>query len=73
MLELRGITKYYNPGTVNEMCLFQNFQPDRPERRVRLCRRQQWIRQNVHAEYSLWEYPGGFRQDFDGWEDIPPE
>lgn len=25
MLELRGITKYYNPGTVNEMCLFQNF------------------------------------------------
>lgn len=25
MLELRGITKYYNPGTVNEMCLFQDF------------------------------------------------
>jgi len=25
MLELRGIDKYYNPGTVNEMCLFQNF------------------------------------------------
>lgn len=25
MLELRGIDKYYNPGTVNEMCLFQDF------------------------------------------------
>ena len=25
MLELKNIYKYYNPGTVNEMCLFQNF------------------------------------------------
>lgn len=25
MLELSGIDKYYNPGTVNEMCLFQDF------------------------------------------------
>lgn len=25
MLELKNINKYYNPGTVNEMCLFQNF------------------------------------------------
>lgn len=25
MLELRGIHKYYNPGTVNEMCLFRDF------------------------------------------------
>ena len=25
MLELKGITKYYNPGTINEMCLFQDF------------------------------------------------
>ena len=25
MLELRGNTKYYNPGTINEMCLFQDF------------------------------------------------
>lgn len=25
MLELVGINKYYNAGTVNEMCLFQNF------------------------------------------------
>ncbi|MEG0722264.1 MAG: ATP-binding cassette domain-containing protein, partial [Lachnospiraceae bacterium] len=24
-LELKGIHKYYNPGTVNEMCLFENF------------------------------------------------
>ena len=25
MLELREIYKYYNPGTVNEMCLFKDF------------------------------------------------
>ena len=25
MLEFKGIYKYYNPGTVNEMCLFENF------------------------------------------------
>ncbi len=25
MLELRNIQKYYNPGTVNEMCLFDHF------------------------------------------------
>ncbi len=25
MLELKEIHKYYNPGTVNEMCLFRNF------------------------------------------------
>lgn len=25
MLELKGIDKYYNPGTVNEMCLFNDF------------------------------------------------
>ena len=25
MLELRGIQKYYNPGTINEMCLFRDF------------------------------------------------
>lgn len=25
MLELKSISKYYNPGTVNEMCLFQDF------------------------------------------------
>ncbi|MDO5590683.1 MAG: ATP-binding cassette domain-containing protein [Lachnospiraceae bacterium] len=26
MLELKNIHKYYNPGTVNEMCLFDDFQ-----------------------------------------------
>ena len=25
MLELKNINKYYNTGTVNEMCLFQDF------------------------------------------------
>ncbi len=25
MLELSHIHKYYNPGTVNEMCLFKDF------------------------------------------------
>jgi len=25
MLELININKYYNPGSVNEMCMFQDF------------------------------------------------
>ena len=25
MLELKNIQKYYNPGSVNEMCLFDDF------------------------------------------------
>ncbi|HQJ02193.1 MAG TPA: ATP-binding cassette domain-containing protein, partial [Flexilinea sp.] len=25
MLSLSGIHKYYNPGTINEMCMFSNF------------------------------------------------
>ena len=25
MIELKNIYKYYNPGTVNEMCLFEDF------------------------------------------------
>ena len=25
MLELKNINKYYNPGTVNQMCLFKDF------------------------------------------------
>ena len=25
MLELKNVTKYYNPGTVNELCLFEHF------------------------------------------------
>ena len=25
MLELKNITKIYNPGTINEMCLFDDF------------------------------------------------
>lgn len=25
MLDLKGIHKYYNPGTINELCLFQDF------------------------------------------------
>ena len=25
MLELRNVEKYYNPGTINEMCLFDKF------------------------------------------------
>ncbi len=39
MLELKGIHKYYNPGTVNEMCLFQDFDLTIEQRGIRLCRR----------------------------------
>ncbi len=28
MLEMKNITKIYNPGTVQETCLFRDFCPD---------------------------------------------
>ncbi len=31
MLELRNIKKYYNQGTVNELCLFDNFNLSIPD------------------------------------------
>ena len=34
MLELKKIDKYYNPGTVNEMCLFDGFDLTVADRRV---------------------------------------
>ena len=32
MLELRDITKIYQPGTVNETCLFRNFNLQIPDK-----------------------------------------
>ena len=31
MIELKNIHKYYNPGSVNELCLFQNFSLEIPD------------------------------------------
>lgn len=31
MIELKNIHKYYNPGSVNELCLFQNFSLQIPD------------------------------------------
>ena len=36
MLELRNIEKYYNPGIINEMCLFDKFNLTVDKRRIRL-------------------------------------
>ena len=38
MLELQHIHKMYNPGTINEICLFDDFNLTIEERRIRLCR-----------------------------------
>ena len=34
MLELKHIHKYYNPGTVHEMCLFEDFNLTIRKRRI---------------------------------------
>ena len=31
MIELKNIHKYYNPGSVNELCLFQKFSLEIPD------------------------------------------
>ena len=42
MLELSHIDKYYNPGSVNEMCLFQDFNLTIPDSQFALQRQGLW-------------------------------
>ena len=51
MLELKHIHKYYNPGTVNEMCLFNDFNFK--------------VEDGEFVKYCLWKYWRGFRKDSD--------
>lgn len=44
MLELKGISKYYNVGSVNEMCLFQDFNLNIEKWRIPFRSRKQWFR-----------------------------
>ena len=56
MLELKHIQKYYNPGTVNEMCLFEDFNLTIQEGQFVIRSWQQWIRKNVHVKFDLRKY-----------------
>ena len=52
--------KVYAPGgTVNETCLFRDFSPGHSGRAVRLRRRLQRLRQNLHAQPGLRFHPRG--------------
>ncbi len=56
MIELKNIDKYYNIGTVNEICLFKDF--NLRFKMVILFRyRQQRVRKNVDAEPDLRKSP----------------
>lgn len=43
MLKLNHINKYYNAGTVNEMCLFRDFNLSIEDGPVRVGGRKQWL------------------------------
>ena len=67
MLELRNIHKYYNPGTVNEMCLFEDFNLT--------INQGEFVSVvgsngsgNFDAEYHLRKYSGRIRTDPDRWK-----
>lgn len=49
MLELKHIHKYYNPGTVNEMCLFEDFNLTVEQGDFCFCGRKQRLRKDFHA------------------------
>ena len=51
MLELKHIHKYYNPGTVNEMCLFEDFNLT--------------VEQGDFAQYPVRKHSGRSRTDSD--------
>ena len=55
MLEFKGIDKYYNPGTVNEMCLFENFNLKVDDGEFVSVVGSNG--QDIHAQYSLREHP----------------
>ena len=58
MLELKNINKNYNPGTVNELCLFENFN---------LTIQDGEFLSDLYAQYYLRNDPGGFRFDLSQW------
>ena len=66
MLELKNINKNYNPGTVNELCLFENFNLTIQDGEFLSV-----VGSNgsgkTYAQYHLRNDPGGFRFDFSQW------
>ena len=56
MLELKHIHKYYNPGTVNEMCLFQDFNLTIEDGEFVSVVGSKRFRQDVYAQYYLRKY-----------------
>lgn len=65
MLELKHIHKYYNPGTVNEMCLFDDFNFKVEDGEFVAVVGSNGSRKNFYAEYCLWKYWRGLRKDSD--------
>ena len=65
MLELKGIHKYYNPGTVNEMCLFQNFNLTIDKGEFVSVVGSNGSGKNIDVKYYLWKYSGRRRTDPD--------
>lgn len=59
MLELRHIHKYYNPGTISEMCLFQDFNLEIQKGEFVSVVGSNGSGKNLYAEPYLWQHRPG--------------
>ena len=58
MLELNHIHKLYNPGTVNEICLFDDFKKIAEEMQPRSMAARDWVFQVIRTAIVRGELPG---------------
>lgn len=68
MLELKKIDKYYNPGTVNEMCLFDGFDLTVADGEFVSVVGSNGSGKTSMLKYPLWKYSCRWRKDPDEWE-----
>ena len=67
MLELKHIHKYYNPGTVNEMCLFEDFNLSVKQGDFVSVVGSNGSGKDFHAQYPVRKHSGRSRADSDAW------
>ena len=67
MLEMKHIYKYYNPGTVNEMCLFEDFSLTVEQGQFVSVVGSNGSGKNFSAKYYLREYSRRFRKHSHPW------
>ncbi len=72
MLELQHIHKMYNPGTINEICLFEDFNLKIERSASLFPLSEAMVPEDIHAEHHLRQHTGGCRKDPGQWSGYFP-